>query len=460
MYKFCLCLIRYPAFERFLHVLSGYKIQLILFLSVFLYSCFSSRDLSNRNLSDVYRKGEQLLHPEFAIFHSSDTTSALYIKINPKEFLFMRQPDDHFKASFNIHYNLLESYESTTSLGEGVDTYVVDQEDSKKPEVYSLKVKLPDVKLNGSKALQLAGGWQGLMVVNITDNQKNYNEDFFINIDNTGKQNRQSFFVEKKGNGATVNHSIVPVFKNYFTEKDSVRISYRDSAVNTLYVRCYFRNFPLAATPFSFDIHDDFNYQPDSTFIYHVYDKSYISFKREGFYHFQVDTTDKDGVTLFHFANTFPNITSPEQMIESARYLTTKKEFEEMKQSTNKKASMDKFWFDVGGNTERTKQLIKKYYTRVQEANRFFTSHTEGWRTDRGMVYIIFGKPNNVYKSANAESWIYGTPNNALSLNFFFVRVNNPFTDNDYTLTREPIYEGSWYRAVDVWRQGRAYNDF
>src|SRR6266478_2066432 len=90
-----------------------------------LFSCYSSRDLSNRNLSDVYRKSEQVFHPEFAVYHSSDTSSMLYVKINPKELLYMRQPDDRFKASFKINYSLLESYESTTSLGAGLETYEV-----------------------------------------------------------------------------------------------------------------------------------------------------------------------------------------------------------------------------------------------------------------------------------------------------------------------------------------------
>jgi hypothetical protein len=64
-----------------------------------------------------------------------------------------------------------------------------------------------------------------------------------------------------------------------------------------------------------------------------------------------------------------------------------------------------------------------------------------------------------VYKSSVSESWTYGSPSNALSLNFLFTKVNNPFSDNDFTLNRSPIYEGFWYRAVDVWRQGRVYND-
>src|SRR5438094_492783 len=82
-------------------------------IGIFLFSCYSSRDLSNRNLSDIYHKSEQVFHPEFAVVHRTDTSSVLYVKVNPKEFLYMRQADDRFKASFNIHYNLLESYEST-----------------------------------------------------------------------------------------------------------------------------------------------------------------------------------------------------------------------------------------------------------------------------------------------------------------------------------------------------------
>jgi GWxTD domain-containing protein len=146
-------------------------------------------------------------------------------------------------------------------------------------------------------------------------------------------------------------------------------------------------------------------------------------------------------------------------MIEAVRYLTTKKEFDGLVSSPDKKTAIEKLWVEFGGNPDRTRLLIKKYYTRVQEANKYFSSYTEGWRTDRGMTYIIFGKPTNVYKSSVSESWTYGQPSNALSLNFLFTKVLNPFTDNDFSLTRSPIYEGFWYRAVDVWRQGRAYND-
>jgi GWxTD domain-containing protein len=146
--------------------------------------------------------------------------------------------------------------------------------------------------------------------------------------------------------------------------------------------------------------------------------------------------------------------------MEPVRYLTTRREYDEMKANKDLKNAVDKFWLETGGNAERTRYLIKKYYSRVQFANENFTSYLEGWKTDRGIIYIIFGPPHMVYRSSKTEVWIYGEASAAMSLNFSFIKVINPFTDNDYTLSRAPVYEANWYRAVDMWRQGRVYNDF
>jgi len=405
-----------------------------------LCACTGTRDLSVVNLSDLYRNTERFYHPEFSVSHQSDSTSKLLVLINTKEFLFSRQSDDHFRAFFTIRYRLADAYESIKILlDSGSAAFTVNEEEKNMWKLYEIPFRLP-------KASEM------LLLVTIHDNQKNFEEDFYVSVDNSTPQSRQSFSVFKKGD-------LHPYFKNYITDHDSVKIAYRDPGIKKLFVRVYSREFPLAPPPFSYDVRDEFDYKPNYAFTYEVNDTNYITLKQPGFYFFQTDTSIKSGITLFVFSNSFPAVTSPEQMIECVRYLTTKREFEEMKSNPNHKAAMDKFWLDLGGSPERTKILIKKYYTRIREANQYFTSYTEGWRTDRGMVYTVLGKPNNVYKSSTAESWIYGTANNALSINFFFTKVINPFSDNDFLLTREPLFEGSWMRAVDVWRQGRPYND-
>ena len=285
----------------------------------------------------------------------------------------------------------------------------------------------------------------------ITDKNKGTYDDYFISLDRISKPSRQDFLVTDMNNS--------PLFRSFLYPLDTVNIIYKDESLNNLWCKYYKREFPLAAPPFSFDIHSDFNYNPDSVFQLTNKQNKGLVFEKEGLYHFLTDTIGKSGLTLFRFYTGFPDITSPKYMIEALRYLTNKKEFEEMKNSSTPKSLVDNFWLTHGGNEEKTRNLIKKYYGRVREANKYFSSFTEGWRTDRGMIYIIFGSPGTVYKSAESESWIYGTPNSALALNFFFVKVNNPFTENDYLLSRSPIYESNWYRAVEIWRQGRAYNN-
>ena len=140
-------------------------------------------------------------------------------------------------------------------------------------------------------------------------------------------------------------------------------------------------------------------------------------------------------------------------MLLPLRYLTTKKEFNELLLQKNKKIAVENFWIEIAGNQSRAKSLIRKYYNRVQEANRLFTSYLEGWKTDRGLIYIIFGPPNIVYRMSDYERWIYGEAGNKLSLKFDFVKVNNPFTDNDYSLVKSPDYKEKWYHAVNYWRR-------
>ncbi len=55
------------------------------------------------------------------------------------------------------------------------------------------------------------------------------------------------------------------------------------------------------------------------------------------------------------------------------------------------------YWkrMDPTPNTEDN-PIFDEYYRRVAYANAHFTQYIEGWRTDRGMVYILLGPPNSV----------------------------------------------------------------
>ncbi len=102
------------------------------------------------------------------------------------------------------------------------------------------------------------------------------------------------------------------------------------------------------------------------------------------------------------------------------------------------------FWKkkDPTPNTEEN-EVRDEYYRRIAYANQNFSHYVEGWKSDRGMVFIILGPPNNVdrhpfeYDSKPYEVWQYYN----LSKDFVFVDETG---FGDYRLVT-PMY-GDFYR--------------
>lgn len=102
------------------------------------------------------------------------------------------------------------------------------------------------------------------------------------------------------------------------------------------------------------------------------------------------------------------------------------------------------FWKsrDPNPNTPRNERM-EEYYERVDYANRHFTRYQDGWKTDMGMVFIIFGPPNNVDRhpfdldAKPYEIWSY------FEINYSFVFIDQTGF-GDYRLST-PLWE-VWQR--------------
>ncbi|HOI88688.1 MAG TPA: GWxTD domain-containing protein, partial [Lentimicrobium sp.] len=92
-------------------------------------------------------------------------------------------------------------------------------------------------------------------------------------------------------------------------------------------------------------------------------------------------------------------------------------------------------------------------YGRVEDANRLYSISGEGWKSDRGMIYIVYGPPNVVYRNSTSEQWTYGETGNPLSLRFLFNLENSADTPADYFLIRSDSYRNPWHLAVSNWRR-------
>lgn len=113
--------------------------------------------------------------------------------------------------------------------------------------------------------------------------------------------------------------------------------------------------------------------------------------------------------------------------IDQLMYKAESDEIEYMRSAPSmeeKKKRFFEFWkkFDPNPLTERN-EAMEEYYNRVAVANQQFSHYREGWKSDRGMVYIMFGPPNSVDRypfegySKPYEIWHY----HELNYRFLFV---------------------------------------
>ena len=191
----------------------------------------------------------------------------------------------------------------------------------------------------------------------------------------------------------------------------------------------------------------------DSTFTISTNEK--IQFTKEGLYNIFADTTQSEGLGLLVVNERFPKLTKPELLLEPLVYMSTNTEINEIKKTEEFKKSLDKYWLTLmNGNAPLAQQSIRSFYNRVEEANQLFTSYKEGWKTDKGMIFIVLGPPDKVQRSKDREVWTYDQRANAQNVNFTFNRRTNQFVDDHYELVRYAEYQPIWYPIVEAWRNG------
>ncbi len=110
-------------------------------------------------------------------------------------------------------------------------------------------------------------------------------------------------------------------------------------------------------------------------------------------------------------------ISDLDKAIEQLVYIAKPEEINYIKSATDdaeKERRFLEFWRkkDPTPNTLKN-ELMEEYYGRVKYANEHFGHYIEGWKTDMGMVYIIFGPPSSVDRhpfdidSKPYEIWYY-----------------------------------------------------
>jgi GWxTD domain-containing protein len=175
----------------------------------------------------------------------------------------------------------------------------------------------------------------------------------------------------------------------------------------------------------------------------------------EGYYFFQTDTSSQAGLLLKTVHESFPKVKDWDEMVQMVTYISTRKEHETLLQAPDKKRALDEYWINLTRNPEIAKDLIRNYFRMVEFANILFTDFKEGWKTDRGMVYIVMGPPQEVNFYQDREVWSYMGMDDNSKIRFTFARVKTLLTPHFYTLNRSRAYQPVWFKNISQWRSGR-----
>jgi len=177
-----------------------------------------------------------------------------------------------------------------------------------------------------------------------------------------------------------------------------------------------------------------------------------------GSYYLKVTLRDSSGKDFDSSIKSFvsrwsgvPNsITDLDKAVDQMVYIANPEDvayINEAKDRLEKAKRFVAYWGKFDSNpSDKYNPVFNEYYSRVAMANANFTTYSlEGWRSDRGMVFIILGAPDNIerhpfeYYAKPYEVWQY------YNLNRSFL-----FTDNtgfgDYRLSPDTPLYGDLYR--------------
>lgn len=156
----------------------------------------------------------------------------------------------------------------------------------------------------------------------------------------------------------------------------------------------------------------------------------------------------------------YPSLRTPEELAGPLQYIMDEKEYENLlsiKDASELKKAIDRFWLTNIQNSNIARNVISLYYQRVEEANKQFSNFKEGWKTDLGMIYILFGPPMYSDSFSDELFWSYSYNQSDPEKNFLFeqTKIKTKFYPfYNYLLKRNPNYYNVQLRLVDRWRSG------
>jgi GWxTD domain-containing protein len=399
-----------------------------------------------KDLSYLYNPTKSPINPKYNVINQTDESSVLSVRLSPNDLFFSEaNPRGVPIAELLLTVKLYNMSQGRALADTAVLNLSIVKEEGKKEYVYNVPLKVEK-------------GIEYLAEIKTLDRLRLLVAHAFIQFNTLNYTNRYNFRV--------VGHfDKNELFSPVLRIDEYINLLYSRGHIDSLFISFY-KPFKEVPDPPSMLLPEKtLDYDPKQVAALPYSDTLPMMFPKEGLYLCSIDRNIKDGFTFLNFSSTYPKLVSPEVMIEPLAYLASQDEMKDMQSASKPKAALDDFWIKCGGNVDKARELIRIFYTRVLYANYYFTSYKEGWRSERGMIFIIYGPPDKVYKTTEGESWGYKKPpvqskwsgRFAVSDSYLFFNFKkrvSAFTDNDFYLSRSETVITQWDKAIASWRKG------
>jgi len=403
----------------------------------------ATEESSTGHLASLYNPSRLALHPDYSIFHESNNFSLLFIRAYPSELRFdAANEESEYRALLTFKYQLIH-------LGEpGLDSVMVDSasvtykllaKDERSPAFFA------------TLSIPVQQGNRYLLKLEMKDLNRGSIGLEYLYVDKSNPFGAQNFKVVSKTSG-------FPKFMRFFLPGESFTVQYRDRSVDSIRVKYFSLDSELPRPPITASADYTLNLTPDTILRFPLVDTADYNLRLKGMYFIQVDEEQEPGLTLFNFGGSFPDVKTPVELMEPLFYLATQAEYRDLRKKPNRKLAVDDFWLKMGNNVEKSRELIRIYYNRVIYSNLYFTSNKEGWKTDQGMIFILFGPPSRIQMTGNGERWYYYARRKSKTVEFQFVRQPDAFAQQHLVWAKSIESQGFWNEAVRSWRNGKVYS--
>ena len=236
-----------------------------------------------------FQDNKNSLHPQFLIYHDSETTSKLYFQIFTEDILYSRTNISE-KFSSKIKLQFIAYNENQKEIIDSGSFVISDK-----------YLKSKNLKIDTNFSFFFPKSLTGFINLKVVDINRNREFNKTIKIDKLNTYNRQFYIIKD-----TNNHLL---YDDFFFKGQSVFIQSEFNS-RRLFAKNINTSFPLSPPPFSKSYQPIFKSKNSYCKELNFNSQKLISYSLpgEGFVFFQLDTLSNQGFTLFNFQEGYPNL--------------------------------------------------------------------------------------------------------------------------------------------------------